>query len=207
MKYWGKVLVGILAASLTLTIMGCELFERDEPTTPAGITGNAVDMANCYGSEGDPSGYGVFVGNEFFVVNVPKSGVYVIQYMVKGQTDLYNLVVKVKKATMIYIGLGVGLELEDAGVVETEVTVPDSEASPLGTMLVFSHPGWPAHLRKALSEITKIPPGHINIIVNPPSGFVVIIVVKGGKAKPGPTVVILPEKIVMPTPTTSTAVL
>lgn len=172
-----KLYVGGLIVVLMFGLVGCMLFDRDDPTTPS-LEANASQLVNCYDGEGDPSGFGVYMGVGHFVVNVPKGGDYVIQY--KTKWGLFDFVFRAKGARMIYIGLQPDDEVADAIVVPTTITAVESEAETLGGMLIFSRPGL-GNLKKLLHLITLLPEGVDLFAPTLDSGIQRVVLIKEGK--------------------------
>lgn len=170
---------------IVVTVVGCNLLDNESntPTMPenpgplpvAGIPGQ---IANFYVMSGNTDHFGVYNGGGFFTANVPKKGVFLFTYFTKFGGPFY-LVTKVKKNSLLFVGLQSGDEVLDVTLNEGDETALAStspEAQDFGDVVVFYRPG-------------KIGRWSDFIIINP--NIATIVLIRGGVIVVSDTVVIL----------------
>lgn len=151
-----KLYAGGLIVGLMFALVGCMLFDREDPKSPTAplLPTTANQMVNCFDGQGISTGFGVYIGTGYFVANVPQAGDYVVQY--KTRHGVFDVVFRAKGPRMIYIGVQDD-NVTDAVVVPTTIIAPDSGGQAIGKVIVFSMPGL-GYVKK-LHELTIIPAG------------------------------------------------
>ena len=172
MKYVNSILI----IAILFTIYSCS----DNPTELIDIE----PSVNMHAGKGISDSFGVYIGNAEFVVNIPASGDYHLQY--KTETDSFDLIFNVRDSALILIGLDSLDKVQSAAL--TEIIISNSSTEPLqGTQV-------------SESVILYYVTGNIipwNNIVQKPGSSILILIDEGNEL-PGDEVIILEEENIYP---------
>jgi len=170
---------------IVVAVVGCNLLDKESntPTMPESsgqlpVVGLPGQIANFYVSSGITDHFGVYKGDGFFTANVPKKGVFLFTYFTEFGGPFY-LVTKVKKNSLLFVGLQLGDEVLDVTLSEgneTALALTSPEAEDFGSVVVLYRPG-------------RIGTWSNFIIINPE--IVIIVLIRGGVIIVSDTVVIL----------------
>jgi hypothetical protein len=121
----------IVAVILIVGISVCNRAQSSNSPT-------ADQFTNFYAGRGNSDEYGVYIGNEVFVVQVP-DGDYVLRY----ETDLgtFDLVFRATEKSLLYVGLTAGDTLINMTVFPGTIFDTSKESQTYGAVTLFVWPG------------------------------------------------------------------
>ncbi|GAK49546.1 hypothetical protein U14_00769 [Candidatus Moduliflexus flocculans] len=121
---------------LLLVLSGCNNEQNvifSNPTLPD----SATSLSNFYADETKETGFGVYKGHEYFLIQVP-AGEYLLQYITRiGQ---FYIAFRAEKNAVLHIGLSAGDDAQSATVYRGRVTNASVSRS-FGVVTVFSEEG------------------------------------------------------------------
>lgn len=151
MRKWQSFYAVASITLLIVAIVGCGMFdsEKSSPTMPESsgnppIGGLPGETPNFWVGSGTTDHLGVHIASGYFLVNVPKKGVFLLTYFTEFGGP-FHLVVMVEKNSLLFVGLQPGDEVAAATIQEGDLTTiaPTSpEVQYFGGVTVYYRPGF-----------------------------------------------------------------
>ena len=155
-----RVLLGLVCMTTAVVIVGCSMFDKEDASLPTGPEFISVkETVNMYGSRGTANGYGIYPLPGVLLVNVPKTGDYVVMYCVieNGQRGCYHVIFRAPQAMLVFIGVHNDVKIDTVFALPTIITANQSIAVPMGGVMTFSYPGMNGYSHKNIAALTTVP--------------------------------------------------
>lgn len=120
--------------AILVLITGVSVWARAENDSSA----TTDQIANFYASRGHSDEYGVYIGNEIFVVQVP-AGDYMLRY--KTNLGTFYIVFRATEKSFLYVGLQSGDAIVDATIFPGTIFDTSKESQTYGVVTLYVWPG------------------------------------------------------------------
>lgn len=144
-QYNQNMCIVVCVLILLVGLVGCDQ-ENSVLTTPSmsdqtvSVQQSPEPIANFHVMGTSSDQVGVYVGHEYFMVQVP-AGEYLLSYTTGLGT--FHLVLQVTKRALLFVGLQPGDEVQKASLFDGTITDIGKETQDHGTVMLFSWPGGP----------------------------------------------------------------